>query len=130
MSGQSPSSVGPSGTAARSTPPSLRHLSTPVGRVSHHAHTTFHLMAVVRHIGGAEGGHYITYRRVPEVYEPPLVPPSPPRDCGSRASAVSDASSVDLASVSVSSADSSPTPPRGVRPATYDSGTLQLNAFE
>jgi hypothetical protein len=36
-----------------------------VPRVNPRAHTSFHLMAVVRHIGGGEGGHFVTYRRGP-----------------------------------------------------------------
>ncbi len=34
-------------------------------RLNPRAHTSFHLMAVVRHIGGGEGGHFVTYRRGP-----------------------------------------------------------------
>jgi Ubiquitin carboxyl-terminal hydrolase len=33
------------------------------------AHTTYHLTAVVRHIGGPDSGHYIVYRRVASMIE-------------------------------------------------------------
>ena len=43
------------------------------------AHSTYHLTAVVRHIGGPDSGHYVTYRRVAsnlpkDAYGQPMVP--------------------------------------------------------
>jgi hypothetical protein len=33
------------------------------------AHTTYHLTAVIRHIGGPDSGHYVVYRRVPSLID-------------------------------------------------------------
>ena len=57
--------------------------------------------SVVRHIGGAEGGHYIAYRRVPEHY-----------DGRSLRKARGSDVSLDSVSIGASSADSSPHPGR------------------
>ena len=80
------------------------------------AHTTYHLTAVVRHIGGPDSGHYVVYRRVATLLQSdasghPLLPMSGSHSSVSLSSCESASTGVDSKGNSPVAAGSGPPPP-------------------
>lgn len=80
------------------------------------AHTTYHLTAVVRHIGGPDSGHYVVYRRVATLLQSdasghPMLPMSGSQSTVSLSSCESASTGTDSKGNSPVAASACPPPP-------------------